>query len=79
MTQLGPVGVEEVTKHVNGYFHKLIEKIYEHSGDILKFAVGCNWYVTDTFKGDALLVMFEGDADHTLRAVQRYCSCCCTK
>jgi class 3 adenylate cyclase len=64
MAQLGSSGVEEVTKHVNGYFGQLIEKIYEHSGDILKFA------------GDALLVMF-GEPDSKedlqitiLRAVQ---------
>jgi hypothetical protein len=39
MAQLGSSGVEEVTKQMNGYFSKIINKIYEHSGDILKFAV----------------------------------------
>jgi hypothetical protein len=39
MAQLGTSGVEEMTRHVNGYFAKLIDKVYQHSGDILKFAV----------------------------------------
>lgn len=39
MGQLGSEGTEQMTKHVNGYFGKLIHKIYDHSGDILKFAV----------------------------------------
>lgn len=62
MTEMGHAGVEEVSKHINGYFSKLIERIHHHGGDVLKFA------------GDALLCMFSHKEEDmqtlTLRAVQ---------
>jgi hypothetical protein len=61
MGQQGAEGTEQMTKHVNSYFAKLISKIYDHSGDILKFAVrSCahvrNSRLTFNLKGRCLVV-----------------------
>ena len=46
LARLGGRGIEQVSKHLNSYFGKLIDVVYAHGGDILKFA------------GDALICMF---------------------
>ena len=65
LAQLGPAGPELVSKHINSYFASLIKAVYEHGGDVLKFA------------GDALICMFSSPSDPdqsldllTIRAVQ---------
>jgi len=66
LAKLGPVGPEQVSKHLNKYFGSLIDVVYAHGGDVLKFA------------GDALICMFadydspptEDLAKISLRAVQ---------
>jgi len=36
--RLGPAGPEQVSRHLNSYFGKLIQVVNEHGGDVLKFA-----------------------------------------
>lgn len=55
-----------MSKHLNKYFGQLIDEVYRHGGDVLKFA------------GDALICMFGGSsldenddlATLSLRAIQ---------
>jgi class 3 adenylate cyclase/tetratricopeptide (TPR) repeat protein len=52
----GKAGAEEVTELVNACFTALIDSAYEFGGEVLKFG------------GDALLILFRGDA-HERRAI----------
>src|SRR5690606_18218880 len=52
----GKAGAEEITELVNRCFTALIEAAHEYDGEVIKFG------------GDALLVLFRGDA-HATRAV----------
>ncbi|MBM3266939.1 MAG: AAA family ATPase [Candidatus Sericytochromatia bacterium] len=64
LAQRGPEGAEEMTRALNSYFGHLIDIIYAHGGDIVKFA------------GDAMLVLWpvldvvEELPAKTLRATQ---------
>lgn len=49
--QQGSAGVEMLTEHLNAYFGELIELIYAHGGDVIKFV------------GDALLCLWPAGAD----------------
>lgn len=46
LAKLGPAGPEQVSTHLNRYFGQLIDVVYSHGGDVLKFA------------GDALICLF---------------------
>jgi len=46
LAEQGPDGVEQLTRILNSYFGRMIESIYSHGGDIIKFA------------GDALLAVW---------------------
>ena len=48
----GPVGIEKLTRILNDYFGRLIDLIYAHGGDAVKFA------------GDSLLAVWEADNQH---------------
>lgn len=62
LAQQGPAGAEELTRILNRYFGELIDLVYAHGGDLVKFA------------GDALLALWPagdhdlGLSDLTLRA-----------
>ncbi|MDA0266969.1 MAG: AAA family ATPase, partial [Cyanobacteria bacterium] len=49
--QQGPAGVETLTEHLNAYFGELIELVYNHGGDVIKFV------------GDALLCFWPAGSD----------------
>src|SRR6266542_2580531 len=46
LAEKGPVGVETLVSIINEYFGQLIDIIYEHGGDVVKFA------------GDALIAVW---------------------
>ncbi len=48
----GPEGVETITHILNNYFARMVETIYTHGGDVVKFA------------GDALLAVWREDEQH---------------
>ena len=52
LAELGAVGPETVSKHINNYFTQLIDMVNKHGGDTLKFA------------GDALICMFGSPFNH---------------
>ncbi len=68
LAQQGKGGSEELTKHLNAYFGRLIALIAEHGGDVVKFA------------GDALLAIWsvtEGEVNASLEeATSRAAGCC---
>lgn len=57
VSKYGSKGLEQVAIHINSYFSQIIEVIYKHSGDIVKFA------------GDALICLFGSplDPSHNLK------------
>ena len=63
LAKLGPAGPEQVSKHLNSYFGQLIEAVYQHGGDVLKFA------------GDALICMFTNEKDDLYRLSLRALQC----
>ncbi len=64
LSQQGPDGLEELTLILNTYFGRFIDLVYDHGGDVLKFA------------GDALLAVWpqhetsEAMASLVMRAIQ---------
>ncbi len=50
LSRRGPVGAEELTDTINGCFTRLLEVAYDNGGSLLKFG------------GDALLLLFTGEA-----------------
>jgi class 3 adenylate cyclase len=46
LSGMSEAGIEDVTRHINTYFSAIIDEVYSHGGDVLKFA------------GDALVCMF---------------------
>jgi hypothetical protein len=63
MAAVGHAGVENVSKHVNGYFKKLINKIYNHSGDVLKIAVT---YPPNKLKYQRVMLFFVCSLENSL-------------
>lgn len=59
----GPAGIEELTKHLNNYFDRLIALISDRGGDIVKFA------------GDALLAFWPA-IDEPLATATHYAAQC---
>lgn len=60
----GPAGAEELTSLLNTYFGRLIRRITDHGGDVVKFA------------GDALIALWPAPSDEHLRqAVHRAAQC----
>lgn len=55
LLSVGPRGFEQLTNHLNEYFTSMISIIYNHGGDIVKFA------------GDALLVIWPTAAEAGLK------------
>jgi hypothetical protein len=62
MASMGSAGVEEVTKHVNGYFGQLIDRVTKHGGDVLKFAVRSLVFLPfDSMQREMLCYVCSGD------------------
>jgi hypothetical protein len=64
--QLAGNGIEEVAKDLNEYIGKIIDKVYWHSGDVLKF----DQDVLFCLFGDASRLENQSLEDLTLTAVQ---------
>jgi class 3 adenylate cyclase/tetratricopeptide (TPR) repeat protein len=60
----GPIGAEELTSALNAYFDRLIERINEHGGDVVKMA------------GDALVAIWPTDEGETLAEATLRASVC---
>lgn len=56
LAEKGPEGAEELSRILNDYFGRLIERIHGHGGDVVKFA------------GDALLAVWRADSDQHLQS-----------
>lgn len=63
LAQKGSAGVEELSRLLNGYFHRLITLIHSHGGDVTKFA------------GDAVLVVWPARDEPLSVALKRAAQC----
>jgi len=65
IAQLGPKGIEQISRHLNTYFDKLIALINKYGGDIIKFA------------GDALIAVWvtKATAENLPSLVLLACQC----
>lgn len=60
----GPVGAENLAKHLNSYFEQLLRYVSSAGGDVFKFA------------GDAMLIFWPENRDDTLESLLRRCIQC---
>ncbi|GIW78337.1 MAG: hypothetical protein KatS3mg105_0144 [Gemmatales bacterium] len=68
LAQEGPAGAEELSSVVNAYFERMVDLIFAHGGDVIKFA------------GDATLAVWtdsdEENPDERLKALVLRAACC---
>lgn len=63
LAKRGAIGAEQLNRHLNAYFRQMIDVIYRHGGDIIKFA------------GDAVLAMWPATREPLAIASHRAAQC----